>query len=119
MAGLAHGESTTLVVPLTGELLISGGAHQEKVTAGVVVLLDQGERVRLAPQLARLVRGDTWSTRWVGLTVVPPAQDDRTRWATSLAASRADWMPCPGHGYWRRGPSPRSVTRPRPGRPAR
>ncbi len=49
------------------------------MTAGVVVLLDQGERVRLAPQLARLVQGDTWSTRWVGLTVVPPAQDDRTR----------------------------------------
>ena len=85
MADHAHGESTTLVVPLTGELLISGGAHQEKATAGVVVLLDQGERVRLAnetsepvsplaclppadfipcaPQLARLVRGDTWSTR--------------------------------------------------------
>jgi hypothetical protein len=140
MAEHAHGESTTLVVPLTGELLISGGAHQEKATAGVVVLLDQGERVRLAnetsepvsplaclppadfipcaPQLARLVRGDTWSTRWVGLTVVPPAQDDPAGWATSLA-SRADWMPCPGHGYWRRGPSARSVTRPHPGRPAR
>src|SRR5450759_478705 len=109
-------------------------------TAGVVVLLDQGERVRLAnetsepvsplaclppadfipcaPQLARLVRGDTWSTRWVGLTVVPPAQDDPAGWATSLA-SRADWMPCPGHGYWRRGPSARSVTRPHPDRPAR
>src|SRR5664279_3507790 len=40
----AHGEPTALVVPLTGELLISGSgaAHQGKVTVGVVVLLDQG-----------------------------------------------------------------------------
>jgi len=29
MADHVTGESTTLVVPLTGELLISGGAHQE------------------------------------------------------------------------------------------
>jgi len=29
MADHAHGESNTLVVPLTGELLVSNGAHQE------------------------------------------------------------------------------------------
>lgn len=39
---------------LTGELLISGGAHQEKVTAAVV-LLDQGERVRLANETSEPV----------------------------------------------------------------
>lgn len=44
----AYGESTALVVPLTGELLIASGQHQEQVTQGVVVLLDHGERVRLA-----------------------------------------------------------------------
>ena len=44
----AHGESTVLVVPLAGELLIATGEHHEKVTPGVVVLLDHGERVRLA-----------------------------------------------------------------------
>ena len=44
----AHGESTALVVPLTGELLIASGQHQEQVTQGVVVLLDHRERVRLA-----------------------------------------------------------------------
>src|SRR5450756_440293 len=44
MADHAYGEPTALVVPLTGELLISGSgaAHQGKVTVGVVVLLDQG-----------------------------------------------------------------------------
>src|SRR5450759_1462820 len=53
MADHAYGEPTALVVPLTGELLISGSgaAHQGKVTVGVVVLLDQGGA---AP--ARLVR---------------------------------------------------------------
>lgn len=44
----AHGESTALVVPLTGELLIVSGDHEQTVRSGVVVLLDQGERVRLA-----------------------------------------------------------------------
>lgn len=48
MPGQADGESTALVVPLTGELLIASGQHQEQVTQGVVVLLDHGERVRLA-----------------------------------------------------------------------
>lgn len=43
----AHGESTALVVPLTGELLIRSGQHEERVAPGVVVLLDQGERVSL------------------------------------------------------------------------
>ena len=42
----AHVESTALVVPLAGELLITSGEHEERVTSGVV-LLDQGERVRL------------------------------------------------------------------------
>jgi len=44
----AHGESTALVVPLTGELLIRSGQHEGKVAPGVVVLLDQGERVSLS-----------------------------------------------------------------------
>lgn len=44
----AHGESTALVMPLSGELLIASGQHQEQVTQGVVVLLDHRERVRLA-----------------------------------------------------------------------
>lgn len=44
----AHGDSTALVVPLTGELLIRSGQHTEKVAPGVVVLLDRGERVSLS-----------------------------------------------------------------------
>lgn len=51
----AHGESTTLVVPLTGELLIASGEHQEKVTQGVVVLLDYEERVSLTNQTSQPV----------------------------------------------------------------
>ncbi len=42
-----HGDSAALVVPLAGELVIASASQQEKVTAGVVVLLDRGERVRL------------------------------------------------------------------------
>jgi len=42
-----HGDSAALVVPLAGELVISSGSQQEKVTPGIVVLLDRGERVRL------------------------------------------------------------------------
>lgn len=44
----AHGESTALVVPLTGELLIRSGQREGKVAPGVIVLLDQGERVSLS-----------------------------------------------------------------------
>lgn len=44
----AHGQSTALVVPITGELLVRSGEQEEKVAPGVVVLLDQGERVSLA-----------------------------------------------------------------------
>ena len=51
----AHGESTVLIVPLAGELLIASGEHQEKVTPGVVVLLDHSERVRLANQTSEPV----------------------------------------------------------------
>lgn len=50
-----HGESTVLIVPLAGELLIASGEHQEKVTPGVVVLLDHSERVRLANQTSEPV----------------------------------------------------------------
>lgn len=51
----AHGESTALVVPLTGELLIRSGQHEEKVAPGVVVLLDQGERVCLSNETSQPV----------------------------------------------------------------
>ena len=51
----AHGESTALVVPLVGELLIGSAEHQEKVTQGVVVLLDRGERVSLTNQTSQPV----------------------------------------------------------------
>lgn len=51
----AHGESTALVVPLTGELVIRSGQHEEKVATGVVVLLDQGERVSLSNQTSEPV----------------------------------------------------------------
>lgn len=49
----AHGESTALVVPLTGELLIRSGQHEEIVAPGVVVLLDQGERVSLSNETSQ------------------------------------------------------------------
>jgi len=42
MADHAHGEPTALVVPLTGELLISGSGAPGEGDLGVVVLLDQG-----------------------------------------------------------------------------
>jgi len=51
----AHGESTALVVPLTGELLIRSDQHKEKVASGVVVLLDQGERVSLSNETSEPV----------------------------------------------------------------
>ncbi len=51
----AHGESTALVVPLTGELLIRSGQHEEKVAPGVVVLLDQGEQVSLSNETSQPV----------------------------------------------------------------
>lgn len=51
----AHGDSTALVVPLTGELVIRSGQHTEKVAPGVVVLLDQGERVSLSNETSQPV----------------------------------------------------------------
>lgn len=42
--------TTALLVPLDGEVLIRHGDHEEKVTVGVVVLLDQAERVSLVNQ---------------------------------------------------------------------
>lgn len=50
MAEHAHGDATALLVPLDGEVLIRHGDHEEKVTVGVVVLLDQAERVSLVNQ---------------------------------------------------------------------
>lgn len=48
MPGHAHGASTTLLVPLTGEgLVVRREDHAEKVTRGSIVLLDRGERVGL------------------------------------------------------------------------
>lgn len=49
----AHGESIALVVPFTGELLIRSGRHEERVARGVVVLLDQGERVSVSNETSQ------------------------------------------------------------------
>lgn len=50
-----HGESTAVIVPFTGELLIRSGQHEEKVAPGVVVLLDQGERVSVSNETSQPV----------------------------------------------------------------
>lgn len=51
----AHGDSVALLVPLTGEVVIAGGDQQERVAQGVVVLIDRGERVRLANETSESV----------------------------------------------------------------
>lgn len=51
----AHGESTALVVPITGELLIRSGQREEKVAPGVVALIDQGERVSVTNETSQPV----------------------------------------------------------------
>lgn len=55
MAEHAHGHSTALVVPLTGELTIASGDRQNALRPGAVVLIDRGERVRLANHTAEPV----------------------------------------------------------------
>src|SRR5664280_2794977 len=83
----AHGEPTALVVPLTGELLISGSgaAHQGKVTVGVVVLLDQGGA---APRVS------TGSARTTSGSPKPPAAAAAARSSTSSRSN--SWPRRPG-----------------------
>lgn len=76
-----HGQSTALVVPLDGELLIRSGDHEEKVTSGVAVLLDQGERVSLANETAQPV---------VLLAVFGPADFVRALGSWPVVAGRSD-----------------------------
>src|SRR5664280_1885969 len=75
----AHGEPTALVVPLTGELLISGSgaAHQGKVTVGVVVLLDQGGA---APASIDRLRQDHVRDRWRSPDA-RPTEGSPSQWA--------------------------------------
>ncbi len=43
-----HGGATSLVIPVTGEVVLLTGNQHERVGPGTVVLVDQGERIELA-----------------------------------------------------------------------
>lgn len=87
----AHGESTALVVPFTGELLIRSGQHEERVAPGVVVLLDQGERVSVTNETSHPVSM---------LGVFAPAGfiEALASWPTSTAQDAAPNPPQPPVG---------------------
>lgn len=50
MAEHTHGDATALLVPLHGEVVVRRGDYEEKAAVGVVVILDQAERVSLVNQ---------------------------------------------------------------------
>ncbi len=45
-----HGESQVLLVPLTGEVVLTGAGQHEIISLGTVALLERGERVGLTNQ---------------------------------------------------------------------